>query len=33
MQQLEQILTFDLDHKALIATLFVTLITVLKLTA
>jgi len=33
MQQLEQILTFVLDHKELIATLFVTLITVIKLTA
>jgi len=33
MQQLEQILTFVLDHKELIATLFVTLVTVIKLTA
>ena len=33
MQQLEQILTFVLDQKELIATLFVTLITVIKLTA
>ena len=33
MQQLEQILTFVLDHKELIATLFVTLLTVIKLTA
>jgi hypothetical protein len=33
MQQLEQILTFVLAHKELIATLFVTLITVIKLTA
>jgi hypothetical protein len=33
MQQLEQILTFILDHKELIATLFVTLITIIKLTA
>ena len=33
MQQIEQILTFVLDHKELIATLFVTLLTVIKLTA
>ncbi|MEP0842181.1 MAG: hypothetical protein AAC993_06500 [Dehalococcoides mccartyi] len=33
MQQFEQILTFILDHKELIATLFVTLFTVIKLTA
>ena len=33
MQQLEQILTFVPDHKELIATLFVTLVTVIKLTA
>jgi len=33
MQQFEQILTFILDHKELIATLFVTLLTVIKLTA
>jgi hypothetical protein len=33
MQQLEQIMTFVLDHKELIATLFVTLVTVIKLTA
>ena len=33
MQQFEQILTFILDQKELIATLFVTLLTVIKLTA
>lgn len=33
MQQIEQILTFVLDQKELIATLFVTLVTVIKLTA
>lgn len=33
MQQLEQILPFVLDHKELITTFFMTLITVIKLTA
>jgi hypothetical protein len=33
MQQFEQILTFILDHKELIGTLIVTLLTVVKLTA
>jgi hypothetical protein len=33
MQQFEQILTFILNHKELIATLIVTLLTVIKLTA
>lgn len=33
MQQLEQILTFILDHKELFATLIVTLLTIIKLTA
>lgn len=33
MQQLEQILTFVLDHKELLATLIVTLLTIIKLTA
>jgi len=33
MQQLEQILTFILDHKELITTLLVTLLTIIKLTS
>jgi hypothetical protein len=33
MQQFEQIMTFILNHKELIATLIVTLLTVIKLTA
>jgi len=33
MQQLEQILTFVLDHKELFVTLIVTLLTIIKLTA